>query len=89
MFCVIFINKQRNFVPLYCRFLSKKEKKSFQIILPSDVDIALASVYCLRATESVLRRTTAQLSCQLPPLRAEGSKNGGIVMELGFGRKRK
>ena len=47
-------------------------KKSFQIILPSDVDIALASVYCLRATESVLRRE--QPSCQLPPLRAEGSK---------------
>ena len=32
----------------------QNKEKSFQIILPSDVDIALASVYCLRATESVL-----------------------------------
>ena len=34
----------------------QKRKKSFQIILPSDVDIASASVNCLRATKSVLRR---------------------------------
>ena len=34
----------------------ENKEKSFQIILPSDVDIALASVYCLGATKSVLRR---------------------------------
>ena len=28
----------------------------------------------------LLRRTTAVLSCQLPPLRAEGSKNIGSVV---------
>ena len=64
---------------LMCVNRNITRKKSFQIILPSDVDIALASI---RATESVLRRRRrrrrrrrALLSCQLPPLRAEGSKN--------------
>ena len=46
---------------IFCQMThtQKTKKKSFQIILPSDVDIALASI---RATESVLRRRREQRS---------------------------
>ena len=47
----------------------KNKEKSFQIILPSYVDIALANIYSF-----IAKRRREQLSCQLPPLRAEGSK---------------
>ena len=57
----------------------KQGKKSFQIILPSDVDIVF--VFTRKSDNRAKWSPEAGeggatvLSCQLPPLRAEGSKN--------------
>ena len=70
-------------------------KKSFQIILPSDVIIALRGTHGSRGIAETAffvlistrndkmqlghpKKRATLLSCQLPPLRAEGSKNQGF-----------
>ena len=60
--------------------LNKAKKFAQTTVLWSYQCFSLLSLlqcyYCLQATKLLLkRRTRAVLSCQLPPLRAEGSKN--------------
>ena len=62
----------------------KTRQKSLHKQLPSEGggSYHCFSLFSLLQSESVLRTTRALLSCQLPPLRAEGSKKIRVLLHI-------